>query len=197
MDLRAMFTDGFTPEARAAWSILDMRDGLPREFRDGHPWHELSRTEWEALQGARSIAVGLNTAAAEASFEITLRTVGRSRDRIQVPVPGRLAMGPRGKPRPEPHLGFDLLQIHRDAGSTLATTLSLLLPKDRLRTLWWPDAETTEQLRSSGLHRDVVLLEVRRGDRLLSFRLSDRVCGDGALRLVRPFDPAAEPVLIR
>lgn len=192
MDTRALFTRGFTAEARLSWSILERRDGLPREFRDGHPWHELTVTEWDALRVAHSVTIGINSATAATEFQVR----GRDGGIVLLPVPGRVAPDHLGRPRPEPQIGMDLLQIHR-GGSILETTLSLLLPRDRLRLLWWPDAETTEPLRAAGLHRDVVLLETRRNDRLLTFCLSDRVSCDGALRLVRPFDPYAEPNLMR
>lgn len=80
-----------------------------------------------------------------------------------IPIPGRLAPVPNGEPDARPHVASELLPAFPAIPTELGTTLAALGCGDRVRLLWWPDAETTEPLRTAGLHRDVVRLEVRRG----------------------------------
>ena len=188
--IRRMMTRGFTPEARAAWSPL--RDGdLPREFLDGHPWLVLDGPARDALAGARTLHLAVNTVTDRSGIGCT----GPGGNAF-LPAPGRIRSHGEDRGEPVPHFGSELLH-QWGVASEVSTVTGSLRPGDGIRLSWFPDGLTTGPLRDAGFHHDMVRLEVRRGDRLLVHRLSDRVTDTRTLRIVRPFDPAEEPFLAK
>jgi hypothetical protein len=82
--------------------------------------------------------------------------------------------------------GFDMIHVAQSE-EVWQTTASLLRPGDKLTLDWWRGGFTTEAMQNASPHfyGDSLHLQVRRGEKVLTFHISTRVGEDNTARMVR------------
>lgn len=191
------FTHDFHPDVRSRLKLCDLlKHKGPKQLIDGWPWHALSAAEIEALRSARHFSAWFNSFTGEA--DVTL-IGGVSPSPLVLPVPARLAEPFRKRKHDLPFVGDAFFNLFPEQTTPVGTILRCLWPGDRVRLLWWDDAETTAILEDAGLHGDLLRLEVKRtmpdgAEDVLVFDLT-RTVAAGHGRLIRPFHPGVETTL--